>query len=771
MLILLRKAQGVCPHCGQNNAGGACRCASRGDWSPPKSQAQAEAGNYKKPTLTWRGLTIKVENPAGTVRRGPGWAILMEYDYGYVAGTEAVDGDEVDVYLGPALAFAPMVYVVHQRKRGLDEAEVWREYDEDKCMLGFLSEHQARAAYLEHYTDPRFLGPITAMPVDQFVEKAKATRGKPAMIKALFLKARDRRDVDTPDLFGTHLEQHVRKDGVVQGYHVAHPSTTVHDSKTQSAAPPASETAKPHVSNLSNNAAVNPKGSAVDEKLNEAPAAKTETDGVKRRRVKVELEGTHTELTFPDGRVHRIQRLNSGESMGVPGWHDFDAQGINSYLAETEEEAIKVLLARKAPEAEWKRPNKRDVPDWLVGAVEAKVEKVNRRAKKLGIEGFRLMRGEEFKKVVSGIDEWPIRYQTYVPLTIEGPVIKVPGWSLQGRVDFEDDSILVNARPGAELPPRYRSIKPVCDHCNSNRQRNAVFVFQSSDDDGKYMQVGRQCLQDFMGKSPEAVLWAASEFGGIFDDIDEELGRSGGGGNESVKLLDVMAAAALAVRLHGFRSRKAADENGGVPTSSDVFDILFPPKNPPKGTPPTPKPEEADNEKAQTVIDWVQNTWGAKSDQSDYEYNAVELTGREAVRPKRIGILTSLIAAYDRAMEVKVERAKRVNAHVGEVGERREFVATYAGENWFDTAFGAMTIARFDTPEGLLVYKGGTPFWSDTIKAGDQVRFKATIKQHGDYKGAKQTLISRCVLLKDDEPAKPAKAPKKKKAPEPEPAF
>lgn len=146
--------------------------------------AQAAAGNYKKPRRRWHGLEIAIENPAGSIREGKGWRIKMQNAYGYICRSEAVDGDEVDVYLGPELDTAPTVYVVHQRKYG-----DWKAYDEDKCMLGFESEASAREAYLAHYDDPRFLGPITAMPVDEFVRKVRATYDKPAMIKAvLFLR-------------------------------------------------------------------------------------------------------------------------------------------------------------------------------------------------------------------------------------------------------------------------------------------------------------------------------------------------------------------------------------------------------------------------------------------------------------------------------------------------------------------------------------------------------------------------------------------------------
>lgn len=148
------------------------------------SPAQIASGRYPKRKVSWRGLTIRIENEPGTYRRGikpdgSGWETLMRFAYGEIARTEGVDGDPVDVFLGPATDTAPMVYVVHQRK-----VRAWDQYDEDKCMVGFESEEDAVAAFLSSYDDPRFLGPITTMPVDEFVRKVRATRGAPAMVKS-----------------------------------------------------------------------------------------------------------------------------------------------------------------------------------------------------------------------------------------------------------------------------------------------------------------------------------------------------------------------------------------------------------------------------------------------------------------------------------------------------------------------------------------------------------------------------------------------------------
>lgn len=154
------------------------------------SREQADADRYKKPVMKWNGLTIRIENPAGSVRRGKNraggtWEVRMKYDYGEISGSEGVDGDKVDVFVGPNLE-APMVYVVHQRQYGN-----WTEYDEDKCMIGFDSQEDAVAAFLTNYSDPRFLGPVTAMPVEEFKAKVRATKKKPAMIKSMvvFVKA------------------------------------------------------------------------------------------------------------------------------------------------------------------------------------------------------------------------------------------------------------------------------------------------------------------------------------------------------------------------------------------------------------------------------------------------------------------------------------------------------------------------------------------------------------------------------------------------------
>jgi hypothetical protein len=101
----------------------------------------------------------------------------MLNDYGYLRQTGAVDGDAVDVFIGPDPDNAQQVYVVRQLR-----APDFRYYDEDKCMIGFHSADHARATYLQHYSNPKFLGGMDTYPVDVFLQAVKITHKAPAPV-------------------------------------------------------------------------------------------------------------------------------------------------------------------------------------------------------------------------------------------------------------------------------------------------------------------------------------------------------------------------------------------------------------------------------------------------------------------------------------------------------------------------------------------------------------------------------------------------------------
>lgn len=128
---------------------------------PAPTEAQIQAGNYKKGHVNVDGLDISIENPEGSKRR-PEWPTLKSH-YGYLKRTEGGDGEHIDVFVKPGATESPGVYIVDQidPKTG--------NFDEHKVMLGFESARAAREAYLVNYTkDWKGLGAVTFKPMDDF---------------------------------------------------------------------------------------------------------------------------------------------------------------------------------------------------------------------------------------------------------------------------------------------------------------------------------------------------------------------------------------------------------------------------------------------------------------------------------------------------------------------------------------------------------------------------------------------------------------------------
>ena len=146
---------------------GDIRYSSRFDVNTNPTEAQKKAGNYKMGHLRLDGYNITIENPKGSVRRGTDskgneWENTLNNDYGYIRGTEGVDGDHIDVYLSDNPAEGN-VFVIDQVNPET------REFDEHKVMYGFNSMDEAREAYLANFSEGwNGLGTITEVTKDEF---------------------------------------------------------------------------------------------------------------------------------------------------------------------------------------------------------------------------------------------------------------------------------------------------------------------------------------------------------------------------------------------------------------------------------------------------------------------------------------------------------------------------------------------------------------------------------------------------------------------------
>lgn len=137
------------------------------DTSP--SEAQIEAGNYKKGKFRWQGMEISIENPKGSYREGTSgngkkWRNKIHHTYGYIKGTVGKDKDHVDVFIGDNLE-SGKVYIINQVNPET------KKFDEHKVMIGFDNKEDAKRGYLKNYEEGwGGLGDISIKTVEEFKE-------------------------------------------------------------------------------------------------------------------------------------------------------------------------------------------------------------------------------------------------------------------------------------------------------------------------------------------------------------------------------------------------------------------------------------------------------------------------------------------------------------------------------------------------------------------------------------------------------------------------
>jgi len=127
------------------------------------------ANDPVKKKLDYHGVPIDIEWPKGSVRhyKNSDFETKMKCDYGYIRKTEGEDGEDIDCYVGPNHA-SEKVWKIEQLKED-------GSYDEDKFMLGFDKEDDAKYMYIAHMGEKKF-GNIVEVPWEKFMETIRLNK-------------------------------------------------------------------------------------------------------------------------------------------------------------------------------------------------------------------------------------------------------------------------------------------------------------------------------------------------------------------------------------------------------------------------------------------------------------------------------------------------------------------------------------------------------------------------------------------------------------------
>lgn len=169
------------------------------------TEAQKEAGNYKKGHVQVGTFDITIEQPQGSVRKGTDadgkqWESKMNNTYGYIRGAVGVDGDHIDVFLSNDIDGwnGRKVFVVDQYNP--DDS-----FDEHKVMLGFNDQDEAKGDYLANYEQGWENGrriDITGVNLEDFEKWIESSKRKTKPFGEYSSVKKDVVEINTPEEAG-----------------------------------------------------------------------------------------------------------------------------------------------------------------------------------------------------------------------------------------------------------------------------------------------------------------------------------------------------------------------------------------------------------------------------------------------------------------------------------------------------------------------------------------------------------------------------------------
>ena len=399
----------------------------------------------------------------------------------------------------------------------------------------------------------------------------------------------------------------------------------------------------------------------------------------------------------------------------------------------------------------------------LVPYVEAKMAQANKRAER---NGWPVTTMEVLSSTWKEPEGSAVK-RGYTTLALRSEALKFNGWKFVAALEPGRYGNVIRAiNQDVEIPGTYRHSGQGCDHCNLQRNRNAVYVI-FHEESGEYKQVGRNCLKDFTGgHNIEAYVESLEWSIGLSEAIlaEEEEYFSGRRQQDSFEVENVLAVASRVVREFGWVSKRSAEERGNesLSTVETVKDQLT--------LGPSKRDQErrldvadADRAKAKEVLTWLRSLVERES-LSQYEWNLVNVAAPEAIGYREVGILASGVQAYIREQEREMVRqraaAESNSEYVGAVGERLNLTdLTVKVEKFFDGQWGVSVLYILEDVDGNLFQ-----WWASSEQefgVGDMVSGRGTVKAHEvSPLGEEQTKLTRCKFEKhktDEEKAKEAK--------------
>lgn len=388
----------------------------------------------------------------------------------------------------------------------------------------------------------------------------------------------------------------------------------------------------------------------------------------------------------------------------------------------------------------------------VLGKIDYEFEKMNRRADKLGCPpvSYEIVREWNYIVHEDPMTGAILLHPYHIPMVdieVRGIAPKFEGWTFLGTLEHTEGGNILRSVPGETIPEEFRNVERKCDHCKLNRIRKDTFVVRH--EDGRMLQVGRQCVHDFLGhRSPENIVRWADFMVRLGEWDGSEYGMGGWNIKEdpTVDMTDLLAVTSAYISKYGW---VPASDDWNHPTKERVLNHFFPPRTNSMNEKwemekERANPTDGDYEFAEKAREWALNV----EPTTDYLGNVKVIAANDYVGIRQFGIACSIVGVYKKNVERDLRNnTEFINDWFGEVKERVDLTIKILNTFEKEGYYGLTTIVKMVTADGYRAvwFASG----STDLTQGKTYKVKATIKKHNEWKGSKETVVNRVKVTEE----------------------
>lgn len=316
-----------------------------------------------------------------------------------------------------------------------------------------------------------------------------------------------------------------------------------------------------------------------------------------------------------------------------------------------------------------------------------------------------------------------------IEINIESDIIRNDGYTVVAQIEAIDNGHNIVKMLGEGVPEQaWYTTKLFCEHCGTARVKRFAYIVK--DEAGRFKMVGKTCLKDYCGIDPKMI--AASQE--ISDLIQSDYGIDeydfSGRGEYAYDVLKAIATANDIIKENGYvkSDEPYSTKSKLISKSGRLYEA---------------------SEESMKLAKQMQDEL-SKADYSEltnYLGNVKNLIESKYCRLNAFGYLAYAPVAFEKMMKQKQQdqqndEAKANSDYVGTVGDKitADVKESRLITSW-QTVYGWTHLYKFTTADGNTLV-----WYASRVYQGEPKHITGTVKDHKEYDGEKQTVLTRCKL-------------------------